>query len=399
MPEYRYRAMTDAGKIQNGKLHVANPMELNHRLTKLKLDLISYKELKLSRFGSFQRRMSRKELINIVFQLEQLSRAGVPLLEGLGDIREGSDSAYVRQLLSGVIESIQGGEKFSEALSKYPGDFDTVFVALIKVGEETGELSEILRKMGDTLRWADELISKAKKIMIYPSIVAAVVFSVTAFLMVYLVPQIIPFIAEMGGTVPAHTKALIYTSEFFIKYWWAIIFVPFALMFFVKRAAKVSDKFRYQYDKFKMRIPLFGPLSLKIRLARFASYLALLYASGVTFMRALEICESLVDNLVLSEAICDIRQKISEGSSISEAFEQMQTFPALVVRMMRVGENTGDLDSSLLNVSYFYNREIQETIDKIEPAITPILTVVMGVTLGWIMLSVLGPIWDTVANI
>jgi type IV pilus assembly protein PilC len=156
---------------------------------------------------------------------------------------------------------------------------------------------------------------------------------------------------------------------------------------------------RYQLDKMKLKIPLIGEISFKIKLARFANYMALLYSSGITVLRALEICKSLMDNVVMSDAIESVRIKIADGGNISECFAQANLFPPLVVRMIRVGENTGNLDEALLNVSYFYNREVQESIDKLEPALNPLMTVIMGTLLGWIMLSVLGPVWDSVSKV
>jgi type IV pilus assembly protein PilC len=156
---------------------------------------------------------------------------------------------------------------------------------------------------------------------------------------------------------------------------------------------------RYAIDGMKLKIPLFGAMALKIRLSRFATYMALLYSSGVTVLRSLEICEALIDNAYLEKAMQESRKAISEGGGISDSFVRTHIFPPLVIRMLRVGETTGNLDESLLNVAYFYDREIQETIEAIEPAISPVLTVVMGTLLGWIMLSVLGPVWSAATGI
>jgi type IV pilus assembly protein PilC len=374
-------------------------LELEHRLTLLGQDLITGIEFKPSNIRFGRRSLTRRELINMVFQLEQLTKSGVPLLEGLHDLRDSAPAGYYHDVLASLVESIEGGKTFSAALREYPNDFDTVFVSLIAVGEETGELPKILKDMGETLRWTDELIAATVKIIMYPAIVAVVVFAVAAFLMIYLVPKIIPFVKEMGGEIPFHTLALIAVSDFFIHYWWVIVFMPFIALHSLRAVAKKSPEFRFKLDGFKLRIPLFGTIAFKIKLARFASYMALLYASGITVLRALDICKALVDNTVMANALERAGQYISEGSSISESFARLELFPPLVVRMLKVGENTGNLDEALLNVSYFYNREVQEAIDTIEPAISPVLTVIMGTLLGWIMLSVLGPVWDAVAKV
>lgn len=399
MAQYKYKAINKTGEIITGRVQAANVLELEHRLSTLGQELITSNELKANVTRFSRRQLTRRELLNLVFQLEQLTKSGVPLLDSLQDLRDSSPPGYYNSVLAGIVESIQGGKTFSAALKEFPNDFDTVFVSLIAVGEETGELPKILKDMGATLRWADELIAATVKIIMYPAIVAVVVFSVAAFLMIYLVPKIIPFVKEMGGTIPFHTIALIAVSNFFVHYWWVIIFAPIITIFAIKTAAKNSPEFRFKLDRFKLRIPLFGTISFKIKLARFASYMALLYASGITVLRSIEICKALVDNVVMADALDRAGRYIAEGASISESFSRLELFPPLVVRMLKVGENTGNLDEALMNVSYFYNREVQEAIDKIEPAISPVLTVIMGTLLGWIMLSVLGPVWDAVAKV
>ncbi len=399
MPQFQYKAVDAKGKKIAGRIHATNLLEVEHRLASQDQDLISCVEVAPSPFRFGRRKLTRRDLINMVFQLEQLTKSGVPLLEGLRDLRDSAPLGYYRDVLTSITESIEGGKTFSQSLRDFPNDFDSVFTALISVGEESGELPRILKDMGETLRWADELMSTTVKIMMYPTIVAVVVFGVTAFLMIYLVPMIIPFVAEMGGEIPLHTKVLIAVSGAFVDYWWLIIGVPIAAAVAVKTAARTRPEFRMALDRFKLRLPLIGPITFKIKIARFANYMALLYASGITVLRALDICRDLMDNQVMSKAIATGRQSIADGRGISESFASVDLFPPLVVRMLRVGENTGNLDDALLNVSYFYNREVQEAIDKIEPAISPVLTVIMGTMLGWIMMSVLGPVWDAVAKV
>lgn len=399
MSQYKYKAINAKGKIIYGRMHAANELELEHRISNQSQDLINCSEVKQSNIRFGRKSLTRNDLINMVFQLEQLTKSGVPLLDGLKDLRDSADIGYYRDVLASLVESIEGGKTFSEALREFDNDFDTVFVSLIAVGEESGELSKILKDMGDTLRWIDELISATVKILTYPAIVGFVVLCVTAFLMVYLVPLIIPFVKEMGGVIPTHTLVLIAVSDFFVNYWWVVFIMPVVAIVIIKQMAKRNKKIRYILDKIKLRIPLIGPITFKIKIARLSNYMALLYASGITVLRSLEICKLLMDNMVLEEAIDSVHDRINDGVSISDAFFQAELFPPLVVRMVKVGENTGNLDEALLNVSYFYNREVQEAIDKIEPAISPILTVVMGTLLGWIMMSVLGPVWDAVGSI
>ncbi len=399
MPEFSYKAIDSFGKIHTGVLQAKNDFDVEHRLENQGFDLISCKPFKRRHWRLGRGSIARRELINMVFHLEQLVASGVPLLEGLTDLRDSVTDTYFRDVLAGIVEAIEGGSNFSNALKLFPHDFDEVFVALIAVGEESGELPKVLRQMGETMRKADELIANAKRVMTYPMIVGTIIFFVAAFLLLYLVPKIIPFVAELGGEIPLHTKALIATSDFFGQYWWLVISIPLATIVTIRIAAKTRPELRYLIDRLKLKIPLFGPMSLKIRLSRFATYMALLYGAGVTVLRSLEICEALIDNAYLERAMQDARRSISDGGGISDSFVRSHIFPPLVIRMLRVGETTGNLDESLLNVSYFYDREIQETIEAIEPAISPVLTVTMGALLGWIMLSVLGPVWSAATGV
>ena len=399
MSKYKYKSIDPRGRIFTGYLHANNVLELEARITAQSQDLIRYEEIKTkgSKFGNKQ--LSRKDIINLVFQLEQLTKAGVPLLDAVHDLRDTAMEGYYHDVLAAVAESISSGKTFSEALSEFDNDFDTVFISLIKVGEETGELPKILKDMGNTLRWIDELVSATKKVMIYPTVVAFVVFCVTAFLMVYLVPQIIPFVEEMGGEIPTHTKALIAVSGFFSNHWYFFLIIPVTIILIIKIGCKKSEAFRFKYDHLKLNFPIVGNILYKIKLARLANYLSLLYSSGITVLRSLEICKPLMDSPILELAVQDVRQYINDGKGISDSFQSVGVFPPLVIRMIRIGENTGNIDESLLNVTYFFNREIEESVEKIEPAVTPILTVIMGGLLGWIMISVLGPVWDTIGNL
>lgn len=399
MPEFSYKAIDGFGKIHTGVLQAKSDFDVEYRLENQGFDLISCKPFKRRRFRLGRGVIPRRELINMVFHLEQLVASGVPLIEGLTDLRDSVTDTYFRDVLAGIVEAIEGGSNFSNSLKQFPHDFDEVFVALIAVGEESGELPKVLRQMGETMRKADELIANAKRVMTYPIIVATIIFFVAAFLLLYLVPKIIPFVAELGGEIPFHTQALIATSNFFGQYWWLVVSIPLGTVVSLRVAAKTRPELRYLIDSLKLKIPLFGPMAMKIRLSRFATYMALLYGAGVTVLRSLEICERLIDNSYIERAMKDARRSISDGGGISDSFNRSDIFPPLVIRMLKVGETTGNLDESLLNVSYFYDREIQETIEAIEPAISPVLTVTMGALLGWIMLSVLGPVWSAATGV
>ena len=260
-------------------------------------------------------------------------------------------------------------------------------------------LAEVLKELAETLRWQDELAAHSRKIMIYPGIVTFVVLSVVSFLMIYLMPQLLPFIKNMGTEIPTHTRILMSVSSAFVNYWYVMLLTPFVIYSLIKFLAASNPNVRFFLDRMKLKIWLFGPLMMKIKLARFANYFAMMYGAGITVLNALKISEGIMNNIMLEDSIKVARERISEGMQISESFEATGVFPSMIVRMIKIGEDTGAMDEALLNVSYFYNREVRESIDKIEPAMMPILTIILGGIMMWIMISVLGPVYDAVANI
>lgn len=400
MPDYKFKTIDAGGKIRSDTMVASNPMELEKRLGSMGFDLLNYKEQTHASKSAFRsKNISRRELINFTFYIEQLVKSGVPLIDSLKDIRDSIDYSHFTDVLQTIIDDIEGGKTLSLALAEHPNIFDKVYVTLVRVGEETGQLADVLKDLADTIRWQDELVSQTKKIMIYPTIVTAIVLLVVSFLMIYLMPQLLPFIKNLGSEIPMHTKILIEVSNVFVNYWYLIFSLPIALIMGIKFAAKKKPKVRYFLDGIKLKMWIFGPLLTKIKLARFANYFAMMYSSGITVLDALAISEDMVDNLVLEQSIHQARRNISDGVIISKSFEIVGVFPSMIVRMLKVGEDTGAMDEALLNVSYFYNREVKESIEKIEPTILPILTVILGGIMMWIMMAVLGPVYDAVATV
>lgn len=400
MPDYKFKTIDQAGKVRGDTMIASNPMELEKRLNSMGFDLLSFDEQAKAAGRFFGRKaISRRELINFTFHIEQLLKAGVPLLDCLRDIRDSLDYSHFTDVLQTIIDDIEGGKTLSLALAEHKHIFDNVYVTLVRVGEETGLLAKVLKEMAENLRWQDELAAHSRKIMVYPSIVTVVVLGVVSFLMIYLMPQLLPFIKNMGTEIPTHTKVLISVSSAFVNYWYVMLLTPLFIYGAIKLLANNNPNVQYIIDGIKLKIWLFGPLMMKIKLARFANYFAMMYGSGITVLNALQISEGIMNNIMLEESIKTARLRISEGMQISESFESIGVFPSMIVRMIKIGEDTGAMDDALLNVSYFYNREVRESIDKIEPAMMPVLTILLGGIMMWIMMSVLGPVYDAVANI
>ena len=400
MALFNYKAIDTRGKAIMGQLDAVNIIDLELRLKRMGLDLIAGAPSKRGRTSFFSASsVKRSDLINFCFHLEQLSSAGVPMLEGLTDLRDSTENPRFKEVISGVIESIQGGQNLSQSLGLYPDVFNPVFAALIRAGESTGRMAEVLKSLADTLKWEDELAAQTKKLAMYPAFVGSIVLTVTLFLMIYLVPQMVGFIKGMGQALPFHTLLLIAVSNFMIHYWWVVIAAPFVLFFTIKFLAATRPGVRYKIDQIKLDLPILGPILRKIILSRFASIFALMYSSGITILDSIRNSEETAGNVVIREGLRVAGQQIADGKNVTSAFQDVGLFPPLVIRMLRIGETTGALDTALLNVSYFYNREVKESIDKVQAMIEPALTIVLGAILGWVMLSVLGPIYDTIGKI
>ncbi|MDH3759909.1 MAG: type II secretion system F family protein [Gammaproteobacteria bacterium] len=399
MPLFQYKAIDASGKFITGSLDAGNANDLELRLEKMEMDLVTFKQKDPGSDLFGRNKISRRDLINFSFYLEQLTRAGVPILEGLADLRDGEENPTFRDIITGLIEAIEGGNSFSQALALYPKIFDDVFISLIRVGERSGRMAHVLVDITETLKWQDELLAKARKIMTYPAVIGSLVLSVVMFLMIFVVPDIMDAIVGLGGEIPFETRALMATSHFLVNYWYVVIAAPFAVFFGLKFYYNSSSKARFRLDGVMLKLPIVGHVNEKIKISRFTRYFSLMFASGITVLDAINLSKGVLSNAVLEDGIDRAWQQISEGSSISEAFKNIGIFPPLVVRMLRVGESSGQMDKSLDNVSYFFDRDINDSIEKMEPVLQTSLMATIGIIVLWLALSVLGPIYDTIATI
>lgn len=397
MPVHAYKAMDAGGRIQRGRIDALNLVDLEIRLKRIDLDLIDGRPVRQHGLGG--NRIGRRELIAFCFHLDQLARAGVPVIDSLADLRDSLDNPRFREVLADLIESVEGGKTLSQALAGHPQVFDGVFVSLVQAGEETGNLPQVLRDLTESLKWQDELAAQTRKLVTYPAFLGIVVVLVTLFMMLYLVPKMTVFIRNMGQELPLHTQWLIATSGVFVNYWYLIVSLPLLLAAGVALAVNTSPAARQRYDAVKLALPWVGEILRKIILSRFAGVFAMMYASGISVLDAIRATQGIVGNSVIRAGLQRVETMIGDGQNITAAFQNAGLFPPLVIRMLRVGENSGALDTALANVSYFYNRDVRESIARVQAAIEPAMTLIVGAILGWVMLAVLGPIYDTITRI
>jgi type IV pilus assembly protein PilC len=398
MTMYAYRAINQQGQSNKGLQDAANLVDLEFRLKRSGLDLIDAK-VENQRSLLQPKKVKRTELITFFFNLEQLTRAGVPLLECLADLRDTMNEVRFREVIANLVESIENGKKLSQAMAQHPDAFDKIFISLTHAGEESGRLPEVFAHITESLKWQDEMASHTKTILMYPLFVGAIVLGITFFLMIYLVPQLVSFIKSMGQEIPIQTRMLLATSWFFVNYWYVIIALPIVLPIGVKLLINSSDQMRMRFDQLKLDLWVTGPILRKIILARFANTFAMMYGSGISILDCIANSRDVVNNMAVARSLEAVTQEIESGKNLTQSFQETGMFPPLVIRMLKVGEATGSLDKALLNVSYFYDRDVKESIKKVQIMIEPAMTIILGTLLGWVMLSVLSPIYDIIGKV
>lgn len=395
MATFNYRAIDQTGRYAQGQIDAINEVDLEIRLERMGLDLITFKSTEKSKKAFTQNKVSNRDLVMFCFQLEQLTSAGVPMLEGLNDLRESTTNPFFQKVLGALAGDVEAGKMLSQALAEHPDVFDEVFVNLVAAGEQTGQLPAVFDNLSNTLKWQDELLGQTKRLLAYPLFVLVVVMAAVTFLMIYLVPEMVKFLNSLGQELPLNTRILIFISNAFVNYWWLILAIPIVVISGLAAYIRQSAEARYRFDYIKLKLPLTGEILHKIIMARFARYFALMYQTGIPILQAIKTCENIVGNRVIADALSRVHAQINAGDSMSDSFHNAGLFPPLVVRMIKVGENTGALDKSLLNVSYFYDRDVNEQMQKMLKLLEPALTVVLGLILAFIMMSVLGPVYDS----
>ena len=398
MALFAYRAVDADGHISTGNLDAANGIDLEMRLRRLGLDLVTFEGVKRST-AARTRQVSRQELITFCFHLSQLLKAGVNIMEALTDLRDTVDNAGFRQVLASILEDVGGGLKLSEAMANHSYCFDNVFVALVRAGEESGQMTEVLDELSENLKWQDEISSQAQKALVYPTLVFVVIIAVIFVLMTVLVPQLASTFKSLVPKLPRETEVLVFISNIFVRWWYLLLGIPIALVTGAFVFARTNEKAQRLIDELGLKLPILGEVRQKIILARFSTYFALLYKAGISVLDCIQICEKIVGNRIMEEGLQRVGRSISEGQGISQAFVATKLFPPLVLRMLRVGESTGALDTALLNVSYFYNRQVRDSISRMQTLLGPATTVVLGLLIMAILYSIFLPIYDVISKI
>ena len=400
---YQYSGVNQTGKVIRGKMDARNLADLEKRVGRLGLSLISGTATggKLASVGSalFQKKVTNDELAQFCFYVEQMVGGGVPLLEGLSDVRDSVANPALRNTIGIIIQDIEQGTTLSQAMRQHPKVFDDVFVSLVEAGEFSGELDAVLRNIGANIKWQDEIIKKTKKAVRYPIGALVVLLISTGFLMALVVPKLTTLLEALGQELPVYTIALINTSNFVVAHWLNMIIGAVVVYVAVKLLLRVIPGVDYFWDKIKIRIPGLGPVFEKLLLSRFSNVFGMLYGAGVSVIDALKISRGALGNKFVAKGMDDIIHSITEGKSISEAFRESGLFPPLVLRMLKLGETTGGVDKAMQQIKAYYDRDASEAIETAQGLIQPLMLLLLAGVLVWVIVAVYGPLYDIVGNV
>lgn len=356
------------------------------------------------RFGITMNKIKTRDLIQFFINMEQMESAGVPMLDALSDIRDGSENDQMRDIMSEIYRDVRDGAALSEALDKHPKIFKPLYISLIKAGEENGDMPSAYKQLENYLKWVDAMNSKIKKATRYPMIVSVVVLFTVWFMMSQVVPQIVGFLKYLDVELPWFTLWLIATSNFFVQpqfdvfgvpIYGTIIFfgVPAMIVVFYILLRRSSDYMAYKFDSMFLVMPIIGNIIRKITIARYAQTFSSLFSSGIDVLKALAAARGTVSNLVLIDAMKGVEQYVKSGSPLSDALNASGEFPSMVVRMLKIGEGSGNLSPVLTQVSEFYSKDVDEAIDALIEMIQPALTLILALIIVWIAAGSLGPIY------
>jgi type IV pilus assembly protein PilC len=400
MPIYQYVAINEKGRKTRGQMNASNQLDLDERLKDLGFDLVESKQATMSRLARLARRSLRtRDLIEFCLDMEELIRANVPILDALSDIRDATRSGVLRDTLSDVVQDVANGEVLSQALSHHPRVFSDVFVGVISAGERSGNLEDAFHHLTDHLKWTDDMSRRLRSAARYPIFVLVTTMGMAIALMMFLVPELSRFLTSLSMELPWSTKLLLATADAVRNYWWLIIGVPFMIAVILPYLYTKNDRWARTIDRYVYYVPVVGPTLKKIAISRFAHFFTVLYKSGVGILDCLDVSQRVVGNRTLAESIHLAKERIETGASLTAGLRATGEFPDLVLRIVKVGEESGNLDRALASVTYFYDREVDDAVQSLVGSVRPALTLVVGAILAWIILSVLGPIYDSFSQL
>ncbi len=396
MQRYIYTARDNQGKVIKGVMNAENELELAEKVHSLGYFLTNFKIVDQEKFLEIKMpKMKQKEILQFTIQLAALIEAGLPLLEALQSLIQDAQNERVKKIIEDIASRVEGGDSLKEAFSFHPKSFSKLYVAIVGAGEATGKLSQSLRDLANFLEWQMDLKSRIKEAATYPFILFCVMVGVVSLLVTKVLPKFKLIFDSANISLPVFTQILLNVSYFVSRFWYIGVAVIFLLILGYK-TYNATEKGRYFLDTIKLKLPLFGELIRKIALLRFSHTLALASRAGINLLSALDIAKETLTNLRLKKAVAKAKDSVNMGERLANSLRETGEFPAMVVRMVSVGERSGSLVESLMRVADFYNKEVSSTIKKIFALSEPIMIVIMGIIVGTIALAIFLPIFKMV---
>ena len=398
MPTISYTSIRSDGKIFKAKVDALSVQALEEELARERLELVEVKEEESSTANkivveaSGKEKVSRRELVDFFFQLGTLLKAGVPLIQTLELIANDMPSREFKAVLRNLSAQVASGATLNEAMAQFPKAFPTVVLALIKVAEKSGSLTQICDELRSYISWLDKLSGEIRQALIYPTllIVATILFIFIIF--TFVMPKFIKILEEIKVPLPWLTKKMILLTQLFTGYWHIAFGVILATIMTLIYLPKYYPPFGIWLDKVTLRLPLFGPVIMMLCLSRFGQNLATMYRSGLLILESLQMCKVLVGNRAMASVMDRIHDGVAGGRKIHEMMKQSGLFPPLVIQMVTTGENTGKLVEALQNMTDYYNDQIPRNIKKIFGILEPTIILTMIIMIGTIALSIFLPI-------
>ncbi|NWF91294.1 MAG: type II secretion system F family protein [Syntrophaceae bacterium] len=401
MPIFKYRVRDRSGNAAVGTIDAPNVQLAGDQLHALGYFPISIEKaeqaasLDLSDLWTRFQKVKLEELIVFSQQLSTLYKAGLPILLGLQSIAEQTKNKKFKKVLEEVHKQIESGSTLHGAMAKYPDVFSTIYVNMVRAGETSGMLGESLDRFVTLSERELRTRQRVKEATRYPKIVILSLAIAFAVLVMFIIPRFAQVFAQFKTPLPLPTRIMIGINDLFQHYWYVLLAVGIGVPILLKRYLNTENG-RYLWDSFKMRIPVFGPLFLKIALSRFTFIFVMLNRSGIPILDTLEITSTTINNVRISKAIEEIRQYVRQGKSLTDSMRETQMFTPLVIQMVSVGESSGTLDSMLTRVTEYYDIEADNTIKKLSTYIEPFLTLFLGVAVLFLALAVFLPWWNLV---
>jgi len=398
---FQYTVRDATGAVRTGTSEAENTDVLKRRLQEQGFSVNEVKQIavgKKKQGGGFGR-VKLKDLSIFCRQFSTMVDAGVSLVRALDVLGEQTQSPKLKRIIREIQVEVEGGQTLSKSMAKYPKVFSNLFVGLVRAGEVGGVLEEALQRLSHFLEKDMELRRKVKAAMTYPVIVLVVAILIVLGLCTFIVPKFIDLFKELGvKELPWMTQVLVDFSNFLKDKWWIALIIVLATFFSIKYAG-TTKLGRRVIDRLKLKVPVFGPLGHKICLARFSRTLSTLLVSGVPILQAMETVAGTVGNEIISEAIMNARARIREGERINEPLEKSKMFPPMVVHMISIGEESGALDQMLSKVAEFYEGEVDATLASLAAAIEPVMIVLLGFCVGFIVIAMFMPLLSVISNL